>query len=419
MKKLCLSFLLLTCFNLFSGIKNQDDYDKLLNLDWEDRPHVVAGMLFKDVDEIVQLSRSYEVKKENIELVKKLSQEQQIKLLVNWIVEELERKKYFWISRKLIDTWTIRELDTYIEMPEGYILLEPVRYYFDCFDQNNSDLSSKVKNFINTDVSLFILFNIINNSFVTNMNMKNIKDGLHFVLPKDLIKENNIFTGIKNFADVVECAFWYSPVGNLVKEFKDYDQFQKIVVLAYFLHSLFSFRLFEALSKKFFIDADLSNQEKLIMKLNDFDFYYGSEIIKVKNLNVLKDGYAPLHRVVLDGNLDEVVGIINIGADVNLQDSYGRTPLWWAAERDNTEIVKILLDVGAKVDVKSQGGWTPLHVAANDGNISSVKLLLAALASVDIKDDEGETPLDAARKMELKEKKRDYFLVIDALSKTI
>ena len=51
--------------------------------------------------------------------------------------------------------------------------------------------------------------------------------------------------------------------------------------------------------------------------------------------------------------------------------------------------MKLLLDAGADKEVKDEDGWTPLHVAARKGHTDIVKLLLDAGADKDVKDKDG------------------------------
>jgi ankyrin repeat protein len=61
---------------------------------------------------------------------------------------------------------------------------------------------------------------------------------------------------------------------------------------------------------------------------------------------------------------------------VDSKDSYGRTPLTWAAKGGHEAVVKLLLETG-KVDVNSKdmNGQTPLSWAAEGGHEAVVKLL--------------------------------------------
>ena len=53
------------------------------------------------------------------------------------------------------------------------------------------------------------------------------------------------------------------------------------------------------------------------------------------------------------------------GADVNVRDNYGTTPLHHAAKRCNIELCKLLIDKGADINSKDCNDRTPLHYAIN------------------------------------------------------
>lgn len=98
---------------------------------------------------------------------------------------------------------------------------------------------------------------------------------------------------------------------------------------------------------------------------------------------------------------NEVKSLIKAGAHVDLPDSYGRTALWWAAERNQPEIMSVLIDAGANVDSKCSLGCTPLDVAACDGNKEAVECLLTHRANPNSINDNGDTPLHSAARGEL------------------
>lgn len=65
------------------------------------------------------------------------------------------------------------------------------------------------------------------------------------------------------------------------------------------------------------------------------------------------------------------------GANVNAKSPYGATPLFFACDRSNVEIVKILLEKGADANVKDTFyGATPLGWALGKGNAEVVRLLI-------------------------------------------
>ena len=65
---------------------------------------------------------------------------------------------------------------------------------------------------------------------------------------------------------------------------------------------------------------------------------------------------------------------------------YGRTPLWWAAEKGHEAVVKLLLEKGADVESRyAEYDRTPLSRAAENGHEAVVKLLLEKGADVESK----------------------------------
>ena len=72
---------------------------------------------------------------------------------------------------------------------------------------------------------------------------------------------------------------------------------------------------------------------------------------------------------------------------------HGNTPLHYAVEIGNLEIVEYLLDSGAEVDIKNNHLNTPLHLAASRGLIQISKLLIAKGADINAQNKDGRTPL--------------------------
>jgi ankyrin repeat protein len=76
--------------------------------------------------------------------------------------------------------------------------------------------------------------------------------------------------------------------------------------------------------------------------------------------------------------LEEVIIVLHkTRHDLNVQDSYSQTPLWWAATNGHAAVVRLLLATGkVNVDSKDSLDQTPLSQAAANGHEAVVKLLL-------------------------------------------
>ncbi len=81
------------------------------------------------------------------------------------------------------------------------------------------------------------------------------------------------------------------------------------------------------------------------------------------------------------------------GADVNERDRmYHLAPLGWAAIYGQTEVARALLDNGADVNIIDRSGNTPLHTAAFLGDVETAKLLIENGANIRAKNHEGNIP---------------------------
>lgn len=69
--------------------------------------------------------------------------------------------------------------------------------------------------------------------------------------------------------------------------------------------------------------------------------------------------------------------------DAKSEERDGMTPLMWAAEHGNLEVVKLLIEKGAKVDGKSIKGHTPLMFAAEKMQLDVMKLLIEKSANTE------------------------------------
>jgi ankyrin repeat protein len=101
--------------------------------------------------------------------------------------------------------------------------------------------------------------------------------------------------------------------------------------------------------------------------------------------------WSPLHVAARYGNPNIMECLLKAGANVNVQDSDGATPLFWAAAKGKTEAAIHLIENGADVNLCTGGSTSesPLHVAAQYGNQEIMDFLITAGADVNVLDYDG------------------------------
>ena len=106
---------------------------------------------------------------------------------------------------------------------------------------------------------------------------------------------------------------------------------------------------------------------------------------------------ADLHRLVAAGDLDGLKAALAKGADANLRDANGWTPLMHAADKGRTLLVPPLLKAGANPNIRASDGATALFMAAVHKHSEIITALMKAGADSSIKGPKGTTPADLAR----------------------
>ncbi len=73
--------------------------------------------------------------------------------------------------------------------------------------------------------------------------------------------------------------------------------------------------------------------------------------------------------------MEEFLRLEREGADFNIQNELGITPLMSAAKSGNIQLVKLLLKYVSNVNIEDKEGNTALYYSVESGNIDIVKLL--------------------------------------------
>ncbi|KAM8709729.1 hypothetical protein ACLKA7_016524 [Drosophila subpalustris] len=98
----------------------------------------------------------------------------------------------------------------------------------------------------------------------------------------------------------------------------------------------------------------------------------------------------------LSGDKDDVLQLIEDGADINTANVDGLTALHQACIDDKLEMVEFLVTHGADINRQDNEGWTPLHATASCGFVSIAQYLVENHADVAAVNSDGDLALDLA-----------------------
>ncbi len=135
-------------------------------------------------------------------------------------------------------------------------------------------------------------------------------------------------------------------------------------------------------------------------KAKIFDLLVAHEKVNVDDLNEF--GETALHNAALVSNVIAVQKLLERGANPNIFDKYGMSPLHVAAqERDGNPIIDLLLEAKkvkgmGDVNYANNQGRIALHYAAAYSNEITAEHLIKKGADVNHRDNYGRTPLDMA-----------------------
>ncbi|KFM71953.1 Tyrosine-protein kinase HTK16, partial [Stegodyphus mimosarum] len=112
-----------------------------------------------------------------------------------------------------------------------------------------------------------------------------------------------------------------------------------------------------------------------------------------------QEGRTAVHLASIMGFDDILDLLLEVGANPNIRDGSGLSPLHYACQKNQSSTVTVLLKWGANPQLRAtESGWVPLHYSANHGCFDTVKDLLSLNTPCHPRSNYNETPLDLATK---------------------
>ena len=184
----------------------------------------------------------------------------------------------------------------------------------------------------------------------------------------------------------------------------DFDEFKRLVDLDdvyYEENKLTIFKYAAYRQQKIDMVKYLVEEKKL--DINEKDGWGYTPLhyaVESNNENLVKyllkhgaDINALLHWAAAN-NVEKLVKyLVEHGADINKEDVRGKTPLYLAVEYNNKNLMKYLVEHGADINKEDEDWWTPLMSAINSGNENIVKYLVENKADINKQNKSGITPL--------------------------
>jgi len=142
----------------------------------------------------------------------------------------------------------------------------------------------------------------------------------------------------------------------------------------------------------------------------DHDVYAACGLGDVARLRALVDadhdvaksvdsyGMTPLHWAARAGAVGCAEALLANGADVDALNKARRAPLQLAAEADQAESIRLLVKHAANLDIQDRKGRTPLHRATYEGRVSAAEALLEVGADPMVLNNSGKNAFEVARK---------------------
>jgi ankyrin repeat protein/serine/threonine protein kinase len=411
-------------------IYNEKEYKDIEDLIKQNQ---VDEKLFYSLLELLETSKYIKIfNKEDIKIIENFKTKMNNLELVLSLYTSLKKRFFYLYNIKINQKSLLEIIKKYFDKRDSLSVseLKIIKLIWNCYTKNND-----IENFIN----IYLLYQIeTNDNNLNNLitSMEKIKKIDFISINKDIIFALLITLLSVNIYElkIYQVIDKTCSMEEIVKEVLDVLLSNKIFeICKYWIISLlensydYVLKLFYSLFDKYIQEGDIDKIQFLASIINNLnkDLLLALFLEKYENDNTLihkvvkskvneqkimkilleyganpnlKDvsGQTPLHLAIVDDKIEIVKLLLEYLVDYNLKDNLGNTPLILAIKKNRIEIVELLLQYGADVNLKDDEGRSPLYLAIMDNNIRIVELLLRYGANPNLKDDLGDTLLHIA-----------------------
>jgi ankyrin repeat protein len=119
------------------------------------------------------------------------------------------------------------------------------------------------------------------------------------------------------------------------------------------------------------------------------------------NSTVNNHGQTALHYAAMNGDIRKIQLLLKAGADINRLDNKHRSPLYVALNFPriihSLDILRLLIANGANVNIPDDRGFTPLHRACLLGDLTIITIILQSKAMVNVRDKKDKYAIEYAK----------------------
>jgi ankyrin repeat protein len=157
--------------------------------------------------------------------------------------------------------------------------------------------------------------------------------------------------------------------------------------VAYTIAQSINFPKYVAMNLNIVTTAKFQNSDELILNLSSIDSNNEITLELADRRSFFDFNLAIL--AARNNRVDIIEALIEIGANLDITDSLGCTPLWFAACNGHLKVVETLIRSGVDIHKANNKGITPLEGAASCGFLECVSILKNAGCDINRTDNEG------------------------------